>query len=98
MKTIISLYQQPILLKMQICSRLTYQIKKNMGEIDSELVNLRQNLSKINGSYAEIDNTLKFKWKEIKKLDTLETDLNKLRYLSELPNMFKQAIAKYESK
>lgn len=69
-----------------------------MGEIDNELVNLRQNLSNINGSYAEIDNTLKFKWKEIKKLDTLETDLNKLRYLSELPNMFKQAIAKYESK
>ena len=69
-----------------------------MGEIDTELVSLRQNLSKINGSYAEIDNTLKFKWKEIKKLDTLERDLNKLKYLSELPNMFKQAIARYESK
>jgi len=69
-----------------------------MGEIDNELVNLRQNLSRINGSYAEIDNTLKFKWKEIKKLDTLERDMNKLKYLSELPNMFKQAIARYESK
>ncbi|CDW86826.1 UNKNOWN [Stylonychia lemnae] len=74
------------------------QIKKNMNEIDSELVNLRSNLSQINGSYAEIDNTLKFKWKEIKKLDTLERDLNKLRYLSELPNMFKLAISKYEAK
>ena len=41
---------------------------------------------------------MKFKWKEIKKLDTLERDLGKLKYLSELPNMFKQAIAKYESK
>ena len=69
-----------------------------MGEIDHEIVNLRQNLSKINGSYAEIDHTLKFKWKEIKKLDTLEKDLNKLKYLSELPNMFKQSIAKYEGK
>lgn len=69
-----------------------------MSDIDSELVHLKHNLSQINGSYAEIDNTLKFKWKEIKKLDTLERDLNKLRYLSELPNMFKQAIAKYESK
>ena len=69
-----------------------------MGEIDKELVNLRTNLTKINGSYAEIDNTLKFKWKEIKKLDTLETDLNKLKHLSELPNMFKLAISKFESK
>lgn len=69
-----------------------------MCEIDSELVHLRSNLSNINGSYAEIDNTLKFKWKEIKKLDTLERDLNKLRFLSELPNMFKLAIQKYESK
>jgi hypothetical protein len=63
-----------------------------MGEIDQELVNLKSNLALINGSYAEIDNTLKFKWKEIKKLDTLEKDLNKLKYLSELPNMFKEAI------
>lgn len=69
-----------------------------MGQIDSELVSLRQNLSKINGSYAEVDNTLKLKWKEIKKLDTLETDLNKLKYLSELPSMFKSAITRYESK
>ena len=66
-----------------------------MGEIDSELARLKQNLSKINGSYQEIDNTLKFKWKEIKKLDTLEKDLNKLKYLSELPNLFKLAIASY---
>lgn len=63
-----------------------------MSEIDNELVSLKQNLSQINGSYAEVDSTLKFKWKEIKKLDTLEKDLNKLKYLSELPNMFKTAI------
>ena len=69
-----------------------------MGDIDNELVNLRQNLNRINGAYAEVDNTLKFKWKEIKKLDTLENDLNKLKHLSELPNMFKVAITKYESK
>lgn len=69
-----------------------------MGEIDSELVNLKSNLSQINGSYAEIDNTLKFKWKEIKKLDMLEKDLNKLKYLSELPTMFKAAIHKFENK
>lgn len=69
-----------------------------MGEIDSELVKLRRNLNAINGQYAEIDNSMKFKWKEIKKLDMLERDMNKLKYLSELPNMFKQAISKYEGK
>jgi len=71
-------------------------IKTNMSEIDSELVNLKKNLSSINHSYSEIDNTLKFKWKEIKKLDNLEKDLNKLKHLSELPNMFKASIQKYE--
>ena len=74
------------------------QMKTNLTDIDNELLNLRQNLTQINGSYAEIDNTLKFKWKEIKKLDTLERDLNKLHYLSELPTMFKLAISKYKSK
>ncbi len=69
-----------------------------MSKIDTELGSLRTSLSKINGSYAEIDNTLKFKWKEIKKLDILEKDLNKLRYLSELPQMFKSSIEKFESK
>lgn len=69
-----------------------------MGEIDSELGNLKQNLSRINSAHQEIDSTLKLKWKEIKKLDTLERDLNKLRFLSELPNLFKQAIASYQAK
>lgn len=72
-------------------------IKKNMFEIDSELVNLKTNLQNINSSYSEVDNTLKFKWKEIKKLDCMEKDLNKLKYLSELPNMFKVAMHDYES-
>ncbi len=69
-----------------------------MSEIDHELLSLRKTLNEINGSYADIDNTLKFKWKEIKKLDTLERDMNKLKYLSELPNMFKLAISRYETK
>ena len=69
-----------------------------MNEIDSELINLKKNLSSINGAYAEVDKTLKFKWKEIKKLDMLEKDLNKLKYLNDLPSMFKAAIFQFENK
>lgn len=43
-----------------------------------------------------MDNTLKYKWKEIKKLDTLEKDFSKLKYLTELPQMLKEAIEKFE--
>lgn len=39
---------------------------------------------------------MKYKWREIKRLDTLETDLKKLKNLRELPEAFKEAIAKYE--
>ena len=67
-----------------------------MNEIDDELASLKSNLAQINHSYSEIDNTLKFKWKEIRKLDNLEQDLNKLKLLSELPNQFKNAIAEFE--
>lgn len=36
------------------------------------------------------------KWQEIGKLAKLEGDLSKLKHLSELPQMFKQAIAQYD--
>ena len=39
---------------------------------------------------------MKYKWREIKRLDTLGTDLKKLKNLRELPEAFKEAIAKYE--
>ena len=37
------------------------------------------------------------KWKQIRKLDTMEKDLNKLKYLSELPLMFKKALADFQA-
>ena len=36
------------------------------------------------------------KWQEIGKLSKLEVDLSKLKHLSELPQMFKKAIAVYD--
>ena len=38
---------------------------------------------------------MSMKWKQIRKLDTMEKDLNKLKYLSELPLMFKKALADF---
>lgn len=58
---------------------------------------LKDSLKTVNHSYGKIEDTLKLKWKEIRKLDTMEKDLNKLKYLSELPNMFKTALGKYKS-
>ena len=71
-------------------------IKNNMSELDVELDALKTSIGKINNSYSNIDNKMKYKWKEIKRLDTLETDLKKLKNLRELPDAFKEAIAKYE--
>ena len=38
------------------------------------------------------------KWQEIAKLAKLEVDLSKLKHLSELPQMFKNAIGKYDNR
>jgi hypothetical protein len=38
------------------------------------------------------------KWQEIQKLSRLEVDLSKLKHMSELPQMFKNAIASYDNK
>jgi len=37
------------------------------------------------------------KWQEIRKLSRLEIDLSKLKHLSELPLMFKNAISSYDN-
>ena len=39
---------------------------------------------------------MKLKLKQIKKLDILQKDLDKLKYLSELPEMFKEALDVYQ--
>jgi len=71
-------------------------IKNNMTELDEELESLKGSITKINSSYSHIDNKLKYKWKEIRRLDTLEKDLQKLKNLRELPESFKNAIEAYE--
>jgi len=72
-------------------------IKNNMNELDVELENLKSSISKITSSYGNIDNKLKYKWKEIRRLDTLETNLKKIESLRLLPDAFKESLNKYEA-
>lgn len=72
-------------------------IKHKMTDLDTDLLSLRESLTKVNTSYGRVEGTLKAKWREVVKLDTMEKDLNKLKYLSELPNLFKGALNAYQA-
>jgi vacuolar protein sorting-associated protein 51 len=71
-------------------------IKNNMNELDVELESLKTSITKINSSYSNVDNKLKLKWKEIRRLDTIEKNLHKLKNLRDLPDAFREAVDKYE--
>ena len=68
-----------------------------MGGLDDDLAALKESVRSVNISYGNVEDKLRLKWKEIRKLDTMEKDLNKLKYLSELPNLFKKALSEYKS-
>ena len=68
-----------------------------MTDLDSDLIQLKDSLTKVNSSYGKVESSLKVKWREVVKLDTMEKDLNKLKYLSELPNLFKTALTQYQT-
>jgi len=72
-------------------------IKDQMGDLDSDLDDLKKSIGKVNDSYHGVEASLSLKWREIRKLDTMEKDLNKLKYLSELPNMFKKALTSFQN-
>jgi chromosome segregation ATPase len=71
------------------------EIHLEMSALDTDLEDLRDSVKSINKTYATVEDSLQMKWKQIRKLDTTERDLNKLQYLSELPNMFKDALTKF---
>ena len=66
-----------------------------MSALDTDLADLQTSVSSINTNYSALEDSMSMKWKQIRKLDTMEKDLNKLRYLSELPLMFKKALADF---
>ncbi len=68
-----------------------------LESLDGELDQISQSLATCTTKFQRIDMTLGPKWQEIGKLSKLETDLSKLKHMSELPQMFKTAITKFES-
>lgn len=63
-------------------------IKNNMQDLDQQILNLNQCMERVNQRYTTIDDRLKYKWKEIINLDTTEKNLDKLKNLGELPEVF----------
>ena len=71
--------------KFMAASETLSSLHEQMSALDTDLADLKGSISKINGDYGALEDTMAMKWKQIRKLDTMEKDLNKLKYLSELP-------------
>ena len=65
--------------------------------VDDKLKILDGSMDRISNLALKIDETFKFKRKEIKKLDTVNKDLQKLRNLCDFPNILKQDLTEYKS-
>ena len=72
-------------------------MKDNICMVDDKLKVLESSMDKISDLALKIDETFKFKRKEIQKLDTVNRDLQKLRNLCDFPNVLKQDLAEYKS-
>lgn len=65
--------------------------------VDDKLKVLDSSMERISKLALQIDETFKFKRKEIQKLDTVNKDLQKLRNLCDFPNVLKQDLMEYKS-
>jgi len=72
-------------------------VKKKIDAMEEELAKLKSSVGKIGSSYEKINGKLENKWKEIRRLDSIESDLDKLQFLRELPNILKVALKDYET-
>ena len=72
-------------------------MKDNICMVDEKLKVLDNSMEKISELALKIDETFKFKRKEIQKLDTVNKDLQKLRNLCDFPNTLKQDLNEYKS-
>ena len=66
-----------------------------MNALDGDLSDLKKSISSINTNYCVLEDSMEMKWKQIRKLDTMERDLNKFKNLSELPLLFKNALTDF---
>ena len=72
-------------------------VKKKIDAMEEELGKLKTSVSKIGGSYDKVNIRLEQKWKEIRRLDAIERDLDELQFLRELPSILKNALLTYET-
>jgi len=72
-------------------------VKKKIDAMEEELLKLKTSVSKIGQSYEKINTKLEPKWKEIRRLDSIESDLDKLKFLRELPGILKNALAQFQT-
>jgi beta-N-acetylglucosaminidase len=73
------------------------RMKDNICMVDDKLKVLDSSMERISKLALQIDETFKFKRKEIQKLDTVNKDLQKLRNLCDFPNVLKQDLMEYKS-
>ena len=73
------------------------EMKDNICMVDEKLKVLDSSMERISELALKIDETFKFKRKEIQKLDTVNKDLQKLKNLCEFPNVLKQDLIEYKS-
>ena len=73
------------------------ELHTQMSALDGDLVDLKKSISSINTNYGALEDSMGMKWKQIRKLDTMEKDLNKFKNLSELPLLFKNALADFQA-
>ncbi len=78
---------------------LTKQINDSFSShsITDDLQSLKSALKGINSSHAVIDDRLRLKLKQIKKLDMLRKDLDKLKNLNEMPELLASSIERYNA-
>ena len=61
------------------------ELHKQMSALDDDLADLKSSIASTNKDYGVLEDSMAMKWKQIRKLDTMEKDLNKFKNLSELP-------------
>ena len=83
--------------KFMAASDTLSELHTQMSALDADLADLKESISTVNTNYSTLEDSMAMKWKQIRKLDTMEKDLNKLKYLSELPLMFKKALADFQA-
>ena len=71
--------------KFMAASDTLSELHAQMSALDTDLAELKTSVGKISTNYGALEDSMAMKWKQIRKLDTMEKDLNKLKYLSELP-------------